>query len=65
MSRNHMKKVHCPDCKKEYEIQMWDSITGDLNREEKRNILNGEFGRNDCPFCGRKTISYIHFYTTI
>lgn len=54
MSRNHMKKVHCPDCKKEYEIQMWDSITGDLNREEKRNILNGEFGRNDCPFCGRK-----------
>lgn len=54
MSRYHMEKVHCPNCKREYEIKMWDSITVDLNKKEKINILKGEFDRNDCPFCGMK-----------
>lgn len=51
MSKVHKQTIICPCCKKEYEVEVWDSINAQLNPKMKQTILDGSLYKTICPCC--------------
>lgn len=63
MSRHHIEKITCPNCKKESDFLLWDSINTSLNPDMKEKVRTGEAFRWNCPFCDAKAnIEYATLY---
>lgn len=51
MSKIHKQTIICPCCKKEYVVDIWDSINAQLNPKMKEKILAGNLYKTICPHC--------------
>lgn len=51
MSKSKMEKVTCPQCGKESEIRVWESLNAEMNPKEKQQLLEGAFFNFTCA-CG-------------
>ena len=51
MSLENIHKVHCPSCKAENEVNIWDSINVTLDPEIKPELLNGKIFKYNCIKC--------------
>lgn len=52
MSKTRETKLQCPDCGKEINFTIWESVNVDLDPEEKDRIKAGTFNQAVCPKCG-------------
>ncbi len=55
MSRIHRETIQCPQCGKEVEVTLWDSLNGDLDPKAKQELLDGSLFNFVCPECGYET----------
>ena len=62
MSRHHVEKIICPNCKTESDFLLWDSINTCLDPEMKEKVRNGEAFKWKCPTCGNEAMVE---YTTL
>ena len=44
-------KITCPDCNREGEYTVWDSVNADLNPELKSKVMDGSLFTWVCPKC--------------
>lgn len=51
--------LKCPDCRKEIECKLWNSVNSILNPKQVQEILSGEFGKVICGNCG--TVNYLQY----
>ena len=54
MSMSHIVKATCPDCKKEFPLEVWQSVNVQLNPEMREKVLDGSIFQFECPHCGMK-----------
>ena len=54
MSLNHIIKATCPECKKEFPFEVWQSVNVQLNPEMREKVLDGSIFSFSCPHCGIK-----------
>ena len=52
MSLNHIVKATCPDCKKEFPFEVWQSVNVQLNPEMREKVLDHSIFNFKCPECG-------------
>ena len=63
MSDCRKEKINCPECGKEFEFTLWNSVNTVINPEMKAKVRSGEIFRYVCPHCGSKvTLSYPMLY---
>lgn len=63
MSRHHVEKIICPNCKTESDFLLWDSINTCLDPEMKEKVRNGEVFKWKCPTCGNEAmVEYATLY---
>ncbi len=70
MSKIHYEKVTCPDCRRQGEFKVYDSINIDdetrFDRNFKRKIIDSDIFLYSCPSCGSKFyIEYPFLYNDI
>lgn len=51
MSKHHTEKITCPQCSKESDFIVWDSINTVLDPDMKEKVRSGEAFHWKCPFC--------------
>lgn len=51
MSLEHKETVICPKCKHQNQIKVWQSLNGNLNPDEKQQLLEGTLFRFKCQRC--------------
>lgn len=51
MSKTNFSTTKCPNCNKNLSIKTWESLNAQLNPEENKKFLNGEFFNFKCT-CG-------------
>lgn len=56
MSRHHIEKITCPNCKKESDFLMWDSINTSLDPDMKEKVRTGEAFKWICTSCGHEAL---------
>ena len=54
MSMNKIIKATCPDCKKEFPFEMWQSINVQLNPELREKVFDHSIFNFECPHCVMK-----------
>ena len=54
MSKTHTETITCPECGKQAEFTVWDSINTTLEPEMRERVKSGELFRWSCPKCGCK-----------
>lgn len=52
MSLNHIVKATCPECKKDFPFEIWESVNVQLNPEMREKVLDGTIFDFCCPHCG-------------
>ncbi len=52
MSMNVVIKATCPDCKKEFPFEMWQTVNIQLNPELREKVLDHSIFNFKCPHCG-------------
>lgn len=63
MSKLHIEKITCPNCKKVSDFRVWESINTTLNPDMKEKVRTGEAFSFVCPHCGKKTnVNYPTLY---
>lgn len=63
MSKKHIEKITCPECKHESEFVVWDSINTQLDPEMKAKAKSGEIFKWTCPECGyRARVDFATLY---
>lgn len=55
MSKSKIEKVICPQCGKESDIRIWESLNAEMNPKEKQQLLDGTLFKFSCP-CGCSTV---------
>lgn len=51
MSLKNIITATCPNCKKEFPFEVWNSVNVQLNPEMREKILNGSIFKFTCPHC--------------
>ena len=51
MSSQHFEKITCPQCQKDSEFVMYDSVNVSLDPEDKEKIIDGSLFLFKCPEC--------------
>lgn len=59
MLKQENYNLMCPDCGKEIECKLWNSVNSILNPKQVQEILNGEFGKVICGNCG--AVNYLQY----
>ena len=54
MSLNRIVKATCPDCKKEFPFEIWQSVNIQLNPEMREKVFDHSIFNFECPHCGSK-----------
>lgn len=62
MSKHHYETITCPNCQKESDFMIWDSINTMLDSDMKEKVRNKEAFKFSCPHCGYEAIVN---YTTL
>ena len=63
MSKHHKETITCPQCGKDDEFLIWDSINTVIDPEMKEKVRTGEAFRWVCPHCGNTaTVNYTTLY---
>ena len=63
MSKHHIEKITCPNCKTESEFVLWDSINTQLDPEMKEKVRTGEVFAFECPNCKQQlNVDYATLY---
>ena len=52
MSLNHVIKATCPDCKKDFPFEFWQSVNIQMNPEMREKVLDHSIFNFKCPHCG-------------
>lgn len=64
MAKPHTIQYSCPDCGQTFEIQQWNVINAQENREAADKLLHGSLFRQTCPHCGKQMhVVYTCLYT--
>lgn len=56
MSRMKVEMITCPECSKESEFVVWDSINTMLDPDMKEKVITKEAFKFRCPQCGHEAI---------
>ncbi len=51
MSLSNIITAICPNCKKEFPFEVWNSVNAQLNPEMRKKILDGSIFNFTCPHC--------------
>lgn len=51
MSDSIVKRINCPNCNDEVEVQLWESINAQISPEMRDELLKGKIHVFDCPTC--------------
>lgn len=51
MSLNNIVSATCPNCKKEFPFEVWNSVNVQFNPEMREKVLNGSIFNFTCPHC--------------
>lgn len=51
MSLSNIIKATCPNCKKEFPFEVWNSVNAQLKPEMREKVLNGSIFNFTCPHC--------------
>ncbi len=51
MSLSEKRRVKCPTCGEEFEVEVYNSVNATLQPELEEAILNGTFFERECPIC--------------
>lgn len=63
MSKHKMEKIACPNCGKENDFQVWESINTVLDPDMKEKVRTREAFVFTCPECGSRTmVDYSFLY---
>ena len=63
MSLENKEIIKCPECGKENEFIVWQSLNGDLDPEAKQKLLDGTLFQFKCSGCGYESnVSYPTLY---
>lgn len=63
MSRHYIENITCPNCQKESDFLIWDSINTSLDPDMKDKVRTGEAFQWNCPFCDAKAnVEYATLY---
>ncbi len=63
MSKHHIEKITCPNCKAESDVVLWDSINTKLDPDMKEKVLTGEIFAWECPNCKQQlNVDYATLY---
>lgn len=52
MSSERKEQIKCPKCGKNNDFTIWNSLNGDLNPEEKQQLIDGTLFNFKCSSCG-------------
>ncbi len=51
MSSSRIVKNRCPYCGREFEVEVWDTVTADSDPDLRDRCLSGDLFRLSCPHC--------------
>ena len=61
MSKNSIEKITCPQCGKEAEFTVWQSVNTDLDPEMRAAVKDLSIFRFTCPKCGYSALADYDF----
>lgn len=56
MSLEQKVKIQCPNCKKEGDFEIYDSLNVQMDPQQKNKLITGEMFVYKCPYCGKETL---------